>query len=46
MADDLGYVCVAFTGAELYETPNLEALAADGVRFTNCYSIDSGALSL
>jgi len=38
MADDMGYECVASNGGEGYETPNLDALAAEGVRFTNCYS--------
>jgi arylsulfatase A len=37
MADDLGYECIAANGGESYETPNLDKLAAGGMRFQNCY---------
>jgi len=37
MADDLGYECVGANGSE-YKTPNLDALAAGGMRFTNCFA--------
>jgi arylsulfatase A len=37
MADDFGYECVAANGGESYATPRLDALAASGVRFTQCY---------
>jgi arylsulfatase A len=37
MADDFGYECVAANGGESYQTPNLDKLAAGGVRFENCY---------
>ena len=37
MADDLGYECIGANGSE-YKTPNLDRLAAGGVRFTNCFA--------
>ncbi|MGB0768180.1 MAG: sulfatase-like hydrolase/transferase [Phycisphaeraceae bacterium] len=37
MADDLGYECIGANGGA-YATPNLDALAAGGVRFTNCFA--------
>lgn len=38
IADDLGKNDVGVEGADLHETPNIDALAASGVRFTNAYS--------
>ena len=38
MADDLGYECLSSNGSTAYETPQLEALAKKGMRFTQCYS--------
>ena len=38
MADDLGYECLGCNGGMTYETPHLDALAASGLRFTNCLS--------
>jgi len=38
MADDFGYECIGANGGESYETPNLDRLAASGVRFGNCHS--------
>lgn len=38
MADDLGYECIEANGGESYKTPNLNKLAAEGVRFEHCYS--------
>ena len=38
MADDLGYECLACNGGESYQTPELDKLAASGVRYTNCFS--------
>lgn len=38
LADDLGYGDLGVTGAEDIHTPHLDALAADGVRFTQAYS--------
>lgn len=38
LADDLGIDAVGCYGAESIETPRLDALAAQGLRFQNCYS--------
>jgi arylsulfatase A-like enzyme len=38
MADDLGYECLACNGGESYQTPELDKLAATGIRYTNCFS--------
>ena len=38
LADDLGYGDVGFNGCKDIPTPNLDALAASGVRFENGYS--------
>ena len=37
VGDDMGYADVGFHGVRDIPTPNLDALAADGVRFTNGY---------
>ena len=37
MADDFGYECIGANGSE-YETPNIDRLAEQGIRFTNCHS--------
>lgn len=36
--DDLGYGSVGFNGQKLIQTPNLDALAARGMNFTNAYA--------
>lgn len=38
LADDLGYGELGSYGQELIETPNLDRMAASGMRFTNHYS--------
>jgi arylsulfatase A-like enzyme len=38
LADDLGYTDLACYGSKYYETPNIDRLAAEGVRFTDGYS--------
>jgi len=38
LADDLGYGDLASYGARAIRTPNLDRLAAEGVRFTNFYA--------
>jgi arylsulfatase A len=38
MADDMGYECVGANGGESYATPNLDRLAAGGMRFEHCHS--------
>ena len=37
MADDLGYECLGCNGGTSYKTPNLDHLAATGMRFEHCY---------
>ncbi len=37
-ADDLGFGSVNFNGQQLIQTPNLDALAAGGMQFTNAYA--------
>ncbi len=36
--DDMGWRDAGFMGSEYYETPTLDALAADGMIFTNAYA--------
>ncbi len=36
--DDMGYRDLACTGSDFYETPNIDRLAADGMRFDNGYA--------
>lgn len=38
LADDLGWTDLACFGSDFYETPHLDALAADGMKFTQNYS--------
>lgn len=38
MADDLGWKDTGFMGSKFYETPNLDALARQGILFTNAYA--------
>ena len=38
MADDVSWECFGAYGAEDYHTPNIDALAKDGIRFNHCYS--------
>ncbi|MCB1020899.1 MAG: arylsulfatase [Acidobacteria bacterium] len=38
LADDLGYGEVGFQGQHTIRTPNIDRLAAEGMRFTNAYS--------
>lgn len=37
-ADDIGYGDISAYGAELIKTPNIDALAEGGIRFTNAYA--------
>ena len=37
LADDLGYECLGANGGTSYKTPNLDKLAAGGVRFDSCH---------
>jgi arylsulfatase A-like enzyme len=38
LADDLGYTDLGCFGSKYYETPNIDRLAAQGVRFTSGYT--------
>ena len=38
MADDMGYEALSSNGSESCKSPNLDNLAEQGVRFTNCFS--------
>jgi arylsulfatase A-like enzyme len=38
LADDLGYTDLACYGSKYYETPNIDRLAKEGVRFTDGYT--------
>jgi len=38
LADDVGVEAFSTYGGESYDTPHLDALAADGMRFSHCYS--------
>ena len=38
MADDFGYECLSCNGSTQYKTPNLDKMAAAGVRFTDAYA--------
>ena len=37
VADDMGYADIGIHGSKDIPTPNIDALAADGIRFTNAY---------
>ncbi|OHB63786.1 MAG: arylsulfatase [Planctomycetes bacterium RBG_13_62_9] len=39
--DDMGYADVGCFGAEGYETPNIDRMAAEGMRFTDFYAASS-----
>jgi hypothetical protein len=41
LADDLGWGQVGCYGNSFYETPNIDRLAREGVRFTDAYSAGS-----
>ncbi len=38
LVDDLGWTDLGVYGSDLYETPSIDQLASDGVRFTNAYA--------
>src|SRR5215470_14591081 len=38
LVDDMGWTDVACFGSDLYETPNIDRLAKEGMRFTQAYS--------
>lgn len=38
MVDDFGYECVTANGGESYQTPVLDGLAKEGIRFEHCHT--------
>ena len=38
LVDDMGYGDLSCYGQELFETPNIDKLASEGMRFTSCYA--------
>ncbi len=38
LADDLGWTGPACCGSDLHQTPNIDKLASDGIKFTDAYS--------
>jgi arylsulfatase A len=38
LIDDMGWKDVGYNGSRFYETPNIDRLAAQGMRFTNAYA--------
>jgi len=38
LADDMGYADLSCYGQELFETPNIDRLAEEGMRMTSCYA--------
>lgn len=38
MADDMGFECIGANGGVEYSTPNIDKIAEEGIRFTQCYS--------
>ncbi|MGI9541616.1 MAG: sulfatase [Cyclobacteriaceae bacterium] len=38
LIDDLGWADLACYGSQFHETPNIDALASEGMRFTNAYA--------
>ncbi len=38
LVDDMGWMDLSCQGSDYYKTPNIDRLAAEGVRFTNGYA--------
>ncbi|RMF95314.1 MAG: sulfatase, partial [Planctomycetota bacterium] len=38
LIDDMGWTDLSCMGSKLYETPNIDRLAAEGMRFTDAYA--------
>ena len=38
LVDDLGWMDISANGSTFYETPNIDQLAKDGIRFTKAYA--------
>ena len=43
VADGLGYGDLSCYGQTKFQTPNLDRLAAEGIRFTSCYAGDAAS---
>ena len=41
MVDDMGYHDLGCYGSKTIHTPNIDRMAAEGLRFTDCYSGDA-----
>ena len=42
LVDDLGWMDLACQGSKYYETPHLDRLASEGMRFTDAYAACAG----
>lgn len=42
LANDLGWTDTGFSGSRFYETPNLDTLSSNGIRFTSFYTAPNG----
>ena len=38
LVDDMGWTDLGYAGSDLYESPNIDRLASQGIRFTDAYS--------
>lgn len=38
LIDDMGYECLGTYGSAAYQTPNLDRIADNGIKFTHCYA--------
>lgn len=41
MVDDMGYYDLGCFGSKTIQTPNIDKMCAEGIKFTNCYSGDT-----
>ena len=38
LVDDLGWLDVGYQGSKFYQTPNIDSLSKEGIKFLNSYS--------